>query len=736
MSFTTLPPAWDSKLSTLKRWLIEPSVSLPPVERRQSRLMMIFLLSLIAACIFYLIFLGVTRIFLDSLGETIAIIFAMIATYFLSRRGHWKLAAFLSIAFIYLTSLVMVINSGDPLNAVGVLPFLILPLLLSSIFFSANGVLYTTIFFSIGIASLPIIAPPVTFVDLLSGIFIFLWITAGIIYISVVHRNKIEAEHRAELLRSESRFRQMAENIHEVFWTYETSGDQIGYASPAYEHILGRPSGAFLENPLAILETVHPEDFEQAKKIIYEIAAGHSVSTEVRVVHPDNSVRWVWGRGFPVFNSQNKVISVAGIISDITERKQAQKELEKLNQTLEERVQERTGELVLANMALDKAAKMKDEFLAGMSHELRTPLTSILGFSEALQLKAYGELNEKQHKTIRTIEESGRHLLDLINDVLDLAKIEAGKLELQFANCSLADICQSSVKLTKGMAQQKGQYVQYSGINEPVMLYADARRIKQALVNLISNAVKFTPEHGELGLDVKADPVEQKIRLSVWDKGIGIKPDDLHKLFKPFTQIDSSLAREYSGTGLGLSLVYRLIESHQGGIELESEFGKGSRFTIVLPWSPKNTTSTSDRAKENSNMQPVSTTFTDKLQTNLILVADDNAMVLQMLVDFLEMQQYRVMKACSGIELLEKVAETPPDIMLVDIQMPRLDGLETIRRIRADGNPLIAAIPVIAVTALAMPGDRERCIHAGANEYVSKPLKLNELTGLIKKYLK
>ena len=734
MSSSTLPTPWNSKLSTLKHWLIEPSVPLPPIERRQSRLLMSFLLSLLAACILYLILIGFTGIFLDSLMATLAIIVAMIATYFLSRRGYWKLAAFLAIAFLYLGSLVMVIDSDNPLDGVDVLPFLILPLLISSIFFSARGVLYTTIFFSIGIASLPILAPPVTFVGLLSGIYAFLWVTSCIIYISVIHRNKIEADQQSELIHSENRFRQMAENIREVFWSYEPSGDQISYASPAYEHVLGYPVDTFLEYPLAILQTVHPEDFEKAKKVALEIAVGTSASTEVRVVHPDGSIHWVWARGFPVLDNQNKVISVAGIISDITERKQAQEKLEELNQTLEQRVQERTEELVVANLALDKAARMKDEFLAGMSHELRTPLTSILGFSEALQLKAYGELSEKQEKIIRTIEESGRHLLELINDVLDLAKIEAGKLELQFGPCSLAEICQSSVKLTKGMAQQKGLYVHYSGISEPVKLVADARRIKQVLVNLISNAVKFTPENGEIGLDVEADPVEQIIRLSVWDKGIGIKPEDLHKLFKPFTQIDSSLAREYSGTGLGLSLVYRLVESHNGGIEVDSEFGKGSRFTVTLPWSPQDATSMYE-SKENSNMQSNSALSTGALQSQLVLVADDNVMVLQMLVDFLEMQHYRVIKARSGVELLEKVAETPPDIMLVDIQMPRLDGLETIRRIRANNEPAIASIPVIAVTALAMPGDRERCMRAGANEYVSKPLKLNELTQLIKKLI-
>jgi len=422
---------------------------------------------------------------------------------------------------------------------------------------------------------------------------------------------------------------------------------------------------------------------------------------------------------------------------EIVERKRIENLLAEERNQLAQRVEERTSDLSRVNADLEHAVRVKDEFLASMSHELRTPLTGILGLSEVLQLKIYGELNDKQSTALKNIEESGRHLLDLINDILDLSKIEARKLELQFAPYSLADICQGSLQLIKGMVQHKHQHVNYSFPTEPIIVRADARRLKQVLVNLLSNAIKFTPENGELGLEVEAIQSERKIKLTVWDKGIGIKPEDMHKLFKPFTQLDSGLSREYSGTGLGLSLVQHLTELHNGGIEVESNLGKGSRFTIILPWSPQNTTPipyTFHRG--NTGQLSSSTVSLEHSKAPLVMYVDDNEMVLKMVGDFLEAEQYRVMKVRSGLELLERAAEHHPNIMLVDIQMPGIGGMETIRRVRAHPDPLVAAAPVIAVTALAMPADRERCLRAGANDYMSKPLKLKELAAAIEKLLK
>ncbi|MCE1255572.1 MAG: PAS domain S-box protein, partial [Anaerolineae bacterium] len=219
---------------------------------------------------------------------------------------------------------------------------------------------------------------------------------------------------------------------------------------------------------------------------------------------------------------------------DITSRKQAEKALWRANQELE------------------KAMRMRDEFMASMSHELRTPLTGILGLSEALQEMVYGSLNDKQLHALSNIEISGRHLLELINDILDVSKLEAGKLDLQIQNCGINQICQSSIQLIKGLAQKKKQEIRYSLPPNEIYLQADPRRIKQIIVNLLSNAVKYTPEGGEFGLNITCNEEDRLITINVWDKGIGIKTDDLHKLFQPFVQLDSSLSRQQTGTGLGL----------------------------------------------------------------------------------------------------------------------------------------------------------------------------------------
>jgi CheY-like chemotaxis protein len=366
-----------------------------------------------------------------------------------------------------------------------------------------------------------------------------------------------------------------------------------------------------------------------------------------------------------------------------------------------------------------------------MSHELRTPLTGILGLSEALQLNTYGELNERQQRTLKNIEESGRHLLELINDILDLSKIEAGKLDLNFVPCSVADVCQASLQLTKGMAHQKNQIVNYSPPTEHILVQADVRRFKQILVNLLSNAVKFTPKDGEIGLEVHLDDAGQSVDLTVWDKGIGIKDEDLGRLFQPFTQIDSSLAREYSGTGLGLSLVRRLVELHNGSVKGESTPGQGSRFTVTLPCSlpvaapepriPHFENGEDDGASKHTRSSTLPRVF----------VVDDAEVTLEMLEDYLTAKQYRVFTARSGFELLRRVVEVHPHVIVLDIQMPGMDGMEVTRKLRAHTDPAVAATPIIAVTALAMSGDRERCMEAGANEYMSKPVRLGELAKVI-----
>ncbi|HEC85160.1 MAG: hybrid sensor histidine kinase/response regulator [Candidatus Parabeggiatoa sp. nov. 1] len=266
------------------------------------------------------------------------------------------------------------------------------------------------------------------------------------------------------------------------------------------------------------------------------------------------------------------------------EREQALRDLQAEKTLLAERVEERTTELRVANTELARALRLKDEFLANMSHELRTPLTAILGISETLQDPAYGTLNDKQRKKLNTIEKSGHNLLTLINDLLDFTKIEAGKLTLAIGTVSINEVCQASLHITVDKADKKQIQVSTAEENAVETVQADKLRLKQILVNLLSNAIKFTPEGGAIELEVIADTENGRVNFSVQDTGIGIAQEDLKYLFDPFVQVDGGLNRVYEGTGLGLSLAHRLTKMHGGQISVKSEVGKGSRFTVSLPW--------------------------------------------------------------------------------------------------------------------------------------------------------
>ena len=421
---------------------------------------------------------------------------------------------------------------------------------------------------------------------------------------------------------------------------------------------------------------------------------------------------------------------------EVLARVQTHLSLRRLQRQLEERntqLREQAEALARANAELDRAARVKDEFLASMSHELRTPLNAILGMSEILCEGVYGPLSEKQQKPVRTIEASGRHLLDLINDILDLSKIEAGKEELELAPVSVEAICKASLGLIRQNAFEKQLKVSSTLDSAVTVLLADGRRVKQILVNLLSNAVKFTPEGGEIGLEVAGDAERGAVHFAVWDTGIGIAAEDMERLFQPFVQLDSGLSREHTGTGLGLSLVQRLAEMHGGGVSVESDGvpGKGSRFTVSLPWQETdpggNATSESSQDTE-PREEPA---MPGGQPSAVILLAENNENSIHTFFDYLQAKGYRVIVARNGNEAVDLARGEGPDLVLMDIQMPGMDGLAATRRIRAGTVESVARVPIIALTALAMPGDRERCLEAGANEYLSKPVSLRQLVDVI-----
>jgi PAS domain S-box-containing protein len=422
---------------------------------------------------------------------------------------------------------------------------------------------------------------------------------------------------------------------------------------------------------------------------------------------------------------------------ELTERQQAENKLTETNQ-----------KLAFANQELVRATRLKDEFLANMSHELRTPLNAILGMTESLQDEIFGSINDQQRKSLQTAERSGLHLLELINDILDVAKIESGQIELDLTLISVSHLCQSSLAFIKQQALKKRIQLEISQLpaNLPDLL-ADERRIRQVLINLLNNAVKFTPEGGRISMEVSqisqnsaadnlaADSLDstnqcsqQFLRIAVIDTGIGISAENIPKLFQPFIQIDSALNRQYTGTGLGLSLVKRLVELHGGNVELTSELGVGSCFAIELPASPM--CPTQDVVTISSDPEPIDRPIKE---SPLVLLAEDNEANIITISSYLEAKGYRIVLAKDGLEAIAAAKLHQPDLILMDIQMPNMDGLEAIKNIRLE--PQFSKVPIIALTALAMTGDREKCLAVGANEYIAKPIRLKALSQLIQSLL-
>lgn len=490
-----------------------------------------------------------------------------------------------------------------------------------------------------------------------------------------------------------------------------------------------------------------------------EELVGHDV-LEINVVHPDarqELIQKMMSQGGALQNVEQKLITKSGgmcdillslvqldlpqgpcllsIFYDITDWKRAEAELKAERTLLAQHVAERTAELRQTNAELAQAVKAKDEFLANMSHELRTPLSGILGSLEILLDQIYGPLNDRQVRSLHSIESSSRHLLSLISDILDLSKIEAGKLELQIERVSIADICQASLAFIQTMAARKQLQVQFKNKTEIADMQADPRRLKQILVNLLSNAVKFTLPGGYVTLEVTNDENKAVICFAVQDSGVGIAPAEMNQLFKPFTQLDSSLSRSHEGTGLGLSLVSRLTEKHGGSVKVESEGipGKGSCFTVYLPrYHPSSNLKPDEQVPQPSIFSTTQAAFSST-KRHLVLLAEDNEVNTEAVVDYLQTKNYQIVTVQHGKDAIIQAQKLKPDLILMDIQMPVMDGLEAIHVLR--NIPEFATTPIIALTALAMPGDRERCLMAGATDYMSKPVNLRGLVQKIQELL-
>ncbi|MDA0673037.1 MAG: PAS domain S-box protein [Cyanobacteria bacterium] len=553
---------------------------------------------------------------------------------------------------------------------------------------------------------------------------------------------------------------------------------------------------------------LHPDDratVAQHWQALTHTSDAEVLEVEYRLQDANGGWHWLNSRD-TVFtrDDQGRPVQVLGAASEVTRRKEMEAQLRQ------------------TNAELARATRLKDEFLANMSHELRTPLNAVLGMTESLQEEIFGPILPRQHHALATIHRSGSHLLSLINDILDLSKVAAGKVDLQRVPVRPAHLCTSSLAFVKQQAHKKGIQLASTLPSHLPDLVVDETRIRQVLINLLNNAVKFTPEGGCVRLQVALHPPAEDsdrqgaamaapaaacvgdqdreqmgeqddaiapaapepaapepaaldsaapepaapnplagelppdpppgrspaavrqgadrddsrwyLSFAIIDTGIGITAADAQRLFQPFVQVDSSLNRRHTGTGLGLSLVRRLVMAHGGYVTLHSQPDQGSCFTVHLPCETPPLSSPLPAAANAANTAnaPNAAAAAPITPAQLLLVEDNEANATT-LSSYLEARGYHVQVAENGKLAIEMAVAAPPDLIVMDIQMPEMDGLEAIRHLR--NHPPLAQVPILALTALAMAGDRDACIAAGANEYMTKPVRLRPLTEMIQQLL-
>jgi len=441
---------------------------------------------------------------------------------------------------------------------------------------------------------------------------------------------------------------------------------------------------------------------------------------------------------------ENMVLAACRTLGVAIERAQVQQNLRKVNEDLAQ------------------ASQMKSEFLASMSHELRTPLNSILGFADLLERQRKDSLSDNQLKQVKAIQRSGEHLLQLINDILDLSKIEAGKTELELQTVVIHNLCNQCLRMVQPRADKKRIALSLELDYQVERAQLDERRVRQILINLLSNAIKFTPEEGKVKLSghlrygsqlleesrLDHSPINDStpyLCLEVSDTGIGIPQEKQALLFRPFQQLDSSLTRRHEGTGLGLALTKRLAELHGGTISVESEENQGSVFRVWLPLTERRSekeqaeATVSKEGAADEIDRPLGQDNPDAGDSPRVLVVEDQPFNQALICQVLELEGYAVEEIDDGKTMQELIGaelqsrEVLPHLILLDIQLPEVDGFDLLQQLRQTEH--WQDIPVIVLTAMAMPGDRDRCLQAGANDYIAKPLHLETVIEKVKRYI-
>ncbi|WP_168130312.1 PAS domain S-box protein [Synechococcus sp. PCC 7502] len=556
------------------------------------------------------------------------------------------------------------------------------------------------------------------------------WDTFLNAYVVTILTSDISDRKQAEeaLQKSEKALIEAQQIAHIGSWEFDVATQKITWSKELFRMFGLDPQQSEPPFEQYLQQMIHP-DYRLAlqQKIEAAIAHGTPYTIDYQAIQPDGSMRYHEGRGEVEINDQGQVVRLFGTALDISDRKQAEIELEQAKEKAE------------------AATIAKSAFLANMSHEIRTPMNGVIGIADLL---AEQDLTTEQQELVQIIKYSGNALLTIINDILDFSKIESGMLALESHEFSLGDILASVCKLLSSQAADKHITLGYTLSSMPQTFIGDSARLRQILLNLVGNAIKFT-ESGNVSitfstklLDRAFNQHENQYELSftVKDTGIGIDPARLHKLFQPFTQADASISRKYGGTGLGLAISKRLVELMKGTIWVESHGHIGGN--PPLNWQPPENTQGSTfyftialKSKSNTTQTQaiapsiIDRTVAEKYPLRILLVEDN--LVNQKVAKFaLKKLGYKIDIVNNGLEALNILQAEAYDLIFMDIQMPEMDGLTATRLIRQN---LVNQPWIVAMTANAMPEDRQTCLEAGMNDYIAKPFSIQQIIQIIAK---
>jgi PAS domain S-box-containing protein len=472
------------------------------------------------------------------------------------------------------------------------------------------------------------------------------------------------------------------DNMHDGLCVLDKD-DRIVDINPAFTQMLGYTKEE------VIGKSVFDLFDEENKKILAEEFAkrgkGEPSTYEINIITKDHTSIPIITSGAPIIED-GVMVGKIGVYTDISFLKALQAELE------------------FKNIELEKANKAKSDFLASMSHELRTPLNAIMGFSEVLLERNFGELNQKQEEYIRDVLEAGEHLLLLINDILDLARVESGQMMFEPSEFYVRDVVEQSITMVKERALRHYVNLSEEISGDVTTLYADERKIKQVIYNLLTNAIKFTPDNGSVSLIVRK--ADKDVVFSIEDTGIGIPEEAMSRLFYPFSQIRLLHPSIHEGTGLGLSIVKAIIELHGGKIWVESKVGKGSRFSFTIPSNIKH-----------SYMPLQDRIMQKKIDGNHVLVVEDDKAIAKLIKGYLQEAGYKVDVANDGEQALTMVKDVKPDIITLNLSIPKKNGWVVLKSLRAD--PDTKDIPVIIISSIE---EGKEALTSGASSFILKPI--------------